>query len=126
MTPESPSATAMGNLVLLAEDEWLLRWSLERALTRRGFQVIAAETSRAALDAVAKHEFAWFISDYKMPDMDGLTALGEGHRMRTSMKLLLMTAYGTPEIERTALQMGARYLAKPFEIEKIVEIISGN
>jgi len=109
--------------VLLADDEWLLLWSLERLLIKQGMNVIKAPTGGAALALLKDHQVDWVISDFKLPDINGVEVLAEARRIQPGVKMALMTAYGSAEVESAARRLGAAYLPKPFKLEDIVELI---
>ncbi len=64
------------------------------------------------------------VSDFKMPVINGLELLIQVKQRYPAIQFILMTAYGTKELRRSVEERGAvRYLEKPFEIKKLVEII---
>jgi len=109
--------------VLLADDEWLLLWSLERLLIKQGVQVLKAPTGGAALALLRDHQVDWVISDLKLPDITGVEVLEQARQMQPCVKMALMTAYGSVEVEASARRLGATYLPKPFKLEDIAELI---
>lgn len=58
--------------------------------------------------------------DLKMPGMDGLEVLGEAQRLKPDIPVIILTAYGTLENAREAMQWGAcDYITKPFDLELV-------
>jgi DNA-binding NtrC family response regulator len=110
--------------VLLADDEWLLCWSLERMLVRLGFQVLTAPSGQSALDLLRDRKVDWLISDLKLPDISGLDLIKRARAAQPELKAALMTAYGSADIEDQARRLGATYFAKPFKLEEVVALIS--
>ncbi|MFN3820783.1 MAG: response regulator [bacterium] len=110
-------------VVLLVEDEFLLRWSLQKALQQRGFQVISAETGKQALLLLASHQVDAFICDHKLPDMEGLEVISRARHLHPQLLYILITAYATPELEQKAQTLGVQYLPKPFNAEDLIHLI---
>lgn len=110
-------------IILLVDDEWLVRWSLERALTRFGFEVLTASSGREALEVIGRRLIDWLITDLKMPDLDGFEILRRTRQLRPSARLALITAFGSPAVEKKAIQMGALYVTKPFNVDAFVSTI---
>ncbi len=58
--------------ILIAEDEEISRMVLEASLKNRGHEVVAVENGLLAWEAFQKEYFPVMISDWMMPEMDGL------------------------------------------------------
>ncbi len=112
--------------VLLADDEWLLCWSLERLLVRHGIRVLIAPSGNAALELMRAQPVGWVITDLKMPDLSGLELLELVRSQYPGVRTALMTAYGSAEIEAQARRLGASYLPKPFKLDDIVALVLPN
>lgn len=115
--------SAHSPVVLLVEDEFLLRWSLQKALQQRGFQVISAETGRQALLLLASHQVDILICDHKLPDKEGLEVISRAKHLYPQLRYILITAYATPELEQQAHTLGVHYLPKPFNTEDLINLI---
>lgn len=111
------------NLVLVADDDPLLRSILEHKLTRAGYQVALAEDGRAALDAAEQLSPSVIVLDAMMPVLDGFEVL---RRLKSDEKLrdlvvVMLTALRRQDDIVGALQLGAAdYLAKPFNPDELV------
>lgn len=68
-----------GPRVLVAEDDPTSRWLVERQLRQLDCDVVLAADGRAALETFRNGDFALVLTDYHMPEMDGL-ALARGLR----------------------------------------------
>ncbi|MBM3327032.1 MAG: response regulator [Calditrichaeota bacterium] len=112
--------------VLLVEDEWLQRWSLQRALSAHGFKVFSAADGREALQTLACQPVDWLICDYNLPGMDGLEVIEQARRIHAGLNIALVTACGTPDLERRAQKLGAYYIAKPQHIQTIVNLLKNS
>jgi len=67
--------------VLIIDDEPALRFAVQEALEAHGLDVIAAETATAALGMLDDADVV--VSDYMMPDMDGMQVLERAHASRS-------------------------------------------
>jgi DNA-binding NtrC family response regulator len=113
--------------VLVVDDEPLIRWSLAETLTERGFEVIEAGDARSAVQIVsdATEPFEVMVLDLRLPDSHDLTLLSRLRRLAPESRVILMTAYGTPEAIQGAVDLGAfRVVSKPFEVHELAALIS--
>lgn len=112
-------------LVLVVEDEPLIRWSIRMRLRRAGYRVEIAETGRRALECVAD-AVDLVLLDLRLPDTDGLSVLGEIRRRHPRCRVIVMTAYGNPGLAQDAAALGALcVLSKPFDLEHLTATVDG-
>jgi CheY-like chemotaxis protein len=105
--------------ILVVDDEALLRWSLVETLSDSGDEVIAVTDAASAIRAVADAAvpFDVVLLDLRLPDSNDLSLLSRLRWLTPMTRIVLMTAFGTPEISQGALDLGAyRVLNKPFEM----------
>jgi len=118
---------AIPRRVLVVDDEPLIRWSVAETLSDRGFHVVESADASGARHAVrdTTHAFDAVLLDLYLPDSQDLSLLCALHRITPSTPLILMTAYGTPELARDAMALGAYGVVdKPFEIDDLAQIVS--
>jgi len=107
--------------VLIVEDESLIRWSLRQKLEERGYQVVEAETGRAARQALESGPFDLVLLDYKLPDTTGLELLREMRAAQGDGVTIMMTAHSSIEHAVDAIKLGAfDYVPKPFRMEDLL------
>jgi CheY-like chemotaxis protein len=112
--------------VLIADDEFLIRWSLTKALTREGYEVVAVEDGKKAIEAVRTENFDFIITDLVMPELDGWEVLEFVRQIPTPPRVIMITAHGKEGTEKIAKEKGAwAYVEKPFIIENIKELLKG-
>jgi DNA-binding NtrC family response regulator len=111
--------------VLVVDDEPLIRWSVAEALSDLGYDVEEAVDASSALRKVttASLPFDVVVLDLRLPDMDDLSLLGTLRQLLPAAALVLMTAFGTPEIVTDATSMGATVISKPFELDELRDIV---
>jgi two-component system, cell cycle sensor histidine kinase and response regulator CckA len=106
-----------GKTILLAEDDSLVRELVHEYLKDHGYKLIVAESGQAALDASRKYSghIDLLLSDFQMPNMDGLTLSEEISVSRPDTKTLLMSGYtgDSPRFSQGTRSLPA-FIQKPF------------
>jgi DNA-binding NtrC family response regulator len=113
--------------VLVVDDEALLRWSLAELLRRGGHSVIEAASADNARDAIthASGPIDVVLLDYRLPDSNDRRLLEEIRRRLPQTAVVLMTAFGTPEVMQAALDRGAYcVLSKPFDLHGVERLVA--
>jgi DNA-binding NtrC family response regulator len=113
--------------VLVVDDEPLIRWSLAETLGDSGYQVVESSDGRGATGALqaATREFDVILLDYRLPDSEGLSLLAAIRQIAPHTQVILMTAYGSPEVIRGALGLGAfRVVTKPLEMQDVTTLVA--
>ena len=108
--------------VLIVEDERLIRWSIAETLEHAGHVVIEAEDGASAIRSLTNLDepVDAVVLDYRLPDSNDLALLAHIRRLSPRSAVILMTAFGTPEITRAALDLGVyQVLNKPFEMHDL-------
>jgi DNA-binding NtrC family response regulator len=113
--------------VLIVDDEPLIRWSVAETLADRGCAVVETGDARGARAQAgsAADAFDVVLLDYRLPDSDDLGLLASLRALSPHAQIILMTAFGTPEVVRGALDLGAfRVIGKPFEMQTIADLVA--
>ena len=111
-------------LILLVEDENLLRWALRRKLEQRGHVVHEAVDLAEAHFHVTQHRPEVIILDINLPDGNGLDFLASHQDLTTESMALVITAVGQVEDAVRAMKMGVfDFLSKPVDHEELVAAI---
>lgn len=112
--------------VLIVDDEPLIRWSLAQALSDRGCSAVQADSRQATIEAVsqAAAPFDVAVLDLLLPDSNDLAVTLHLRRVTPNTQIILMTALGTPEIERQARDAGVYgIVGKPFELGDLTSMV---
>jgi DNA-binding NtrC family response regulator len=112
--------------VLIVDDELLIRWSLREALAERGYDVTEAADGQTAMRALRDGSLApdVVLLDYRLPDSQDLELFSRIKSLVPHSRVILMTAYGTPDVTKTAIDLGAYHvLMKPFEVKDVAALL---
>ena len=113
-------------LVLLVDDEPLIRWSLRQALVDRGHSVVTAASAAEALAALDAGDrvFDVVILDYRLPDRQDLSLLEDVRRRSPGSAVFMMTAFGEEGMRSGAHDRGVRAVVdKPFQVKSFVSMV---
>jgi CheY-like chemotaxis protein len=119
--------TAPGLRILIVDDEALIRWSLVETLSGCGHVVVEAGDAASAVQAVtaAAVPFDVVLLDFRLPDSNDLALLSRLRQLAPATRIILMTAYSTPEILQAGLDLGAhRVISKPFDMNDLPPIVT--
>jgi two-component system, cell cycle response regulator len=103
--------------VLLAEDQEISRKLTEKILCKAGINVTSVENGKKAFELFKKHFFPIILSDWMMPEMDGIELCRAIRSTQSAgyVFIILLTARDSKEDIIAGLEAGADdYLAKPF------------
>jgi CheY-like chemotaxis protein len=107
-----------GLKILLVDDEVLVRSGTAMMLDELGHDVIEASSGKQALEILADHpHFDLVVTDYRMPDMDGLELISAARNVVPVLKTVLMTGYEADDPRFADLQ--AATLSKPFGLDDL-------
>jgi two-component system nitrogen regulation response regulator GlnG len=110
--------------IWIVDDDQSIRWVLEKALARENFPTRSFANVREALAALERESPQVLVSDIRMPGPSGLELLQAIRERMPELPVIIMTAYSDLDSAVAAFQGGAfEYLAKPFDIDKAVELI---
>ena len=112
--------------ILFVDDEECILRSLERALREQDWDLITFSDPEAAL----KHLEVWrcdvIVSDYRMPVISGLEVLRSSRDIQPDAARILMTGFADIDIIIEAINQGNifKYIAKPWENEKLIKTLN--
>ena len=98
--------------LLIVDDEKSTRDGLRAALEDR-FDVYVAEDATAAMELLERESFDVLLTDFRLPNEDGLKLIARAKSLSKPPICILMTAYGSEELAVDAMKRGADdYIAK--------------
>ncbi|MHC9543108.1 MAG: response regulator [Vulcanimicrobiota bacterium] len=110
--------------ILIVEDDTLSRETLKEILSERDYNVVDTSSAYEALNRVKEYDFQLAFIDIKMPGMNGVQLLKLLRNLDISLKVIIMTGFTLPDLEREALDLGVEFiLRKPFSIDTIYQSV---
>ena len=121
----APAQTSRSSVrILLVDDHPDTCAALERLLTLRGHQVVAAHSMRAALEAAENNHFDLLISDVGLPDGNGMELLRNLHA-KFDLRGIAISGFGMDTDIGKSLEAGfSAHLVKPVKLEKLEATIA--
>ena len=112
--------------ILIVDDEEDLTWSISKGLSRDKdkLEVTCVNSGNTALDMLAHNHFDLMVTDIRMPGVSGLRLLREVREKYPATKVILMTAFGSLEMNELLKQAEMEaYIEKPFEFNDLRSLI---
>lgn len=108
--------------VLFVDDEQLLHGVLERLFNRNNITVTSCSSALQAIEELKQTSFDLVITDFKMPEMDGLELLAHVRQEYPDLKVVMITAHSNVQHAVGAMKSGAvDYIPKPFSTAELLE-----
>ena len=107
--------------IILVDDEDHFRSRLARAFVKRGYTVYQAANADDALRKIKERGPSRALVDLKMPEKSGLDLIREAKEFMPTLKIVVLTGYGSIATATEALKLGAHYyLPKPADVDDIL------
>ena len=106
--------------LLIVDDDNPLRDRLARAMEKKGFQVLQAESVKQGINLAKKAPPAFAVIDLRLGDGNGLEVVKEIHRLKKDSKVVMLTGYGNIPTAVAAVKAGAiDYIPKPVDADVV-------
>jgi DNA-binding NtrC family response regulator len=110
--------------ILVVDDDADVRKSLSSILSKEGYSVETVENGKQATRISEKSRFDIALIDIKLPDMEGTELLHRLKENQPHMVKIVITGFPTLENAMETVNEGADgYILKPFDTEKLLEMI---
>lgn len=110
--------------IMIVDDEEDIILGLSRYLKKNGYDVIYETSPKKALEILSAEPVDILIADVKMDEMSGLELINQARQKNSDIKVIIMTARGSEEVERISYERGAlEYLEKPFDVSYLLEVL---
>ena len=109
--------------ILLVDDEKKFAMMLSKRLALRGIEVDYVFTGIEAATKVERNKYDVAILDVKMPGIGGIELKRKLSGLAPGMKIIFLTGHGSEADFEIGSSEAAYYLAKPVQIEKLIEIL---
>ena len=109
--------------VLIMEDDPAIRLALAHALKNQGVEVRTCCSLESALEAIRDHSFDVILADLRMRGQecsDGLELLKVVRKVSPDTRVIIMTAYGSDEVEAEVNKHGGTYWAKSRQLDELL------
>ena len=110
--------------VFVIDDDKSIRWILDKAFSKAGYDVNCYENTENIIKNITKHAPNIIVSDIRMPGESGLEMLENVKREFPKIPIIIMTAFSDLESTVSSLKKGAyEYITKPFDIKEMVSSV---
>jgi PAS domain S-box-containing protein len=115
-------------VILVVEDEELLRAAVSRSLQKIGFSVMAASDGSDAMEQMRAHkdDLDAVLLDVTLPGTSSREVLEEAHRIRPDLRVVVTSAYSKETVDASfpGLRVN-QFIRKPFRVSEIVRLLTG-
>jgi len=112
--------------ILIVDDEELIVQAMRKYFSGLGYAVDSAHELEEAQALLGHYKYDLVIADLRLTGIggvEGLQIVADVHQKCASTRVILLSAYGTPEIERESYQRGAdAFLHKPKAMMEIAHV----
>lgn len=106
---------------ILCVDDEIINLELFKLAFEDDYEVLIAETPHLGIELLKKHKIKVVISDYKMPEMDGITFIKDIKKLNPNIICILMTAF--VETTKQTDNLLFDYILKPWTYEEVKSTI---
>ncbi len=111
--------------LLIVDDERIALRNLEHVLAKEGYDIVATQSGRHALDLIDSRPFDLVLTDLKMDKVDGMQLLQHTKARHPHVEVIMITGYATLESAVEAMKVGAfHYIAKPFRLDEVRQTVA--
>lgn len=109
--------------ILVVDDEQLVRWFLDRALSKNGHEVIVASNISEAFEKLDTEKFDMVFVDLRMPEGNGTELIEKVGTLTVKPKVVVCSAFISSELEEEFKNKGFCTLKKPFKLDELNRIV---
>jgi two-component system response regulator (stage 0 sporulation protein F) len=117
---------ALKERILIVEEDSTMAQVLCRALSLPqggGYRVETCGSAEAALERLRDAHFDLLIAALCLPDMSGLELVERTRQLSPDTRSILITAFGSPQIEEQALRLADAHIPKLFCLRDIIRVV---
>ena len=106
--------------ILVVDDEYLIRWSLQQNLVEHGYEIFLAASAEEGLAIMEREEPGLVLLDIQLPGMSGMDLLRGIKETKPDCAVVMITATSDLSVAVQAMKDGAfDYLPKPFNLDEV-------
>ena len=107
--------------VLIVDDEERFRNTLKKLLTANGLETNAVGSGREAIEELKRQPYDVILLDVKMPEMDGIEALGKLKTVNRGVEVIILTGHASVDVAVEIMRLGGyEYLLKPCPMDELL------
>lgn len=111
-------------LILAVDDEEPIRDLITYTFEPYNLEVVTAENGKSAITILEHNPVDVIITDLLMPSMTGLALIREMKKRKSSIPIIIITAYGNTEMVKEIIAEGVfRLIEKPLDFDVLVPIV---
>ena len=99
--------------ILTIDDDPAMLDLMKFQLQEEGYEVAVAETSTAALELLGRQNFDLVLTDFQLPDLDGIELVKRSKALAPDTEIIMVTGYGS-----TAKMLGQAAVCLAFEVDR--------
>ena len=113
----------MTRRVMIVDDDWAIRITLQEILKQEGWEVVLAEDGPQAIQVATESRLALTIMDIHLAGMNGIDTYSGMKEILPDCAVVMMTGYSVEALVQQALSKGAMaVLQRPLSIDQLLEI----
>jgi DNA-binding NtrC family response regulator len=107
--------------VLIVDDEERFRTTLHKLLGTRGIDASHVGSAKDAFSEIARNDYDVILLDVKMPDINGIEALGKIKKENPNIEVIILTGHASVDAAMEITKQGGfDYLLKPYVLDELV------
>jgi two-component system response regulator HydG len=111
--------------ILVIEDDIAFCKLVQKFLTKNGYEIATAFSAAEAKSKIAVEKFDLILTDFRLPDSDGMILLAEFKAEMPNVPVILMTGYSDVNTAVKAIKNGATdYISKPFNPDEVLIVVA--
>ena len=114
--------------ILVVDDDTAMLRALEKVLRGEGANVTCTEWAGDAIEILTRRliPIDLVVTDLRMPFISGMTAVYAIHTVFPALPVIVLTAFGSPELKAECQKQGASaFLEKPLDTKQLLAAIEG-
>ncbi len=110
--------------LIVVDDERLICWTLKKFFEQEGYSVLCFNSGEQLLADLENVHPCVVMLDLRLPGIDGLEVLEKIMEAYPKAQVIMMSAWGTEEIQRKAEELGAAgFLDKPLCLPEVKDLV---
>lgn len=105
--------------ILVVDDEQLVRWFLDRSLSKSGHEVFTASNISEASERLKSDDIDILFLDLRMPEGNGAELIRQLKEKNKHPKIIVCSAFITSDLEEEFVRDGICVLKKPFKLDEL-------